>query len=81
MMISFTAGVVLGVLYAPHKGTKTRRKLATVGRDVKDGWTSIADGISDRIDSIRGEVDSFSDTTVEEADASRFNVNDKAGFL
>jgi gas vesicle protein len=81
MLISFTAGAVLGMLYAPHKGSKTRKKLANVGRDVKEGWNNIADGISDRIDSIREGVDKFSDTAIEKVEVTRFETNDKAGFL
>ena len=30
MIIGFTAGIILGVLYAPSKGAKTRKKLAAV---------------------------------------------------
>ncbi len=52
MMIGFTAGIVIGVLYAPAKGTKTREKLSRFGEDVKAGWGSIRD-------SIAGEVDDF----------------------
>ena len=32
----FAAGVVFGVLFAPNKGTKTRRKLAKVFSNCKE---------------------------------------------
>lgn len=81
MLISFTAGAILGILYAPHKGSKTRKKLANAGRDVKEGWNNIAEGISDRIDSIRDGVDNFADKAIEKVEITQFDVNDKAGFL
>ena len=81
MLISFTAGAILGILYAPHKGSKTRKKIANVGRDVKEGWNNIADGISDRIDSIRDGVDNLADKAIEKVEKTQFEVNDKAGFL
>ena len=35
MLISFTAGAILGMLYAPAKGSKTREKLSNIGNDIK----------------------------------------------
>ena len=54
-MIGIAAGAILGVLYAPDKGSVTRRKLSRMGEDLKDRFNSIRDNISDTIDNLKGE--------------------------
>ena len=60
MMIGFTAGLVLGVLYAPDKGTKTREKLSRVGGNIKEGWDNVTDTIAAGIDSVKDKTSSHS---------------------
>ena len=81
MLISFTAGVVIGILYAPAKGSKTRKKLANVGSNIKDGWNNIADRVTGGIDSARNAADNIADRTIDSIEITQFEVNDKAGFL
>ena len=54
-MIGIAAGAILGVLYAPDKGSVTRRKLSRMGEDLRDRFNSIRDNISDTIDNLKGE--------------------------
>ena len=54
-MIGIAAGAILGVLYAPDKGSVTRRKLSRIGEDLKDRFNSIRDNIGDTIDNLKGE--------------------------
>ncbi len=81
MLISFTAGAILGILYAPARGAKTRKKIAGLGNDIKDGWNSILDRVTDRIDRAKESVDHFADNTIEKIESAQFTVNDKAGYL
>lgn len=74
MLISFTAGAILGMLYAPAKGVKTRRRLKSIGSDIKQGWNNIADSITDRIDNV-------ADNAIDRIEITEFEVNDKAGYL
>jgi len=74
MLIGFTAGIILGVLYAPSKGSKTRRKLAAVGSTIKDGWNNISDRITDHVDNVTS-------STLEKIEIRDFEVDDKAGYL
>ncbi len=55
LLIGFTTGLILGVLYAPAKGAKTRAKLARTGGTIKEGWDTLADVFSASIESIKGE--------------------------
>ncbi|HTB51819.1 MAG TPA: YtxH domain-containing protein [Ferruginibacter sp.] len=49
LLIGAAAGAALGVLFAPHKGSKTRRKIAGAGADLKE---SLTEKINDFVDSI-----------------------------
>lgn len=81
MLLSFAAGAVLGMLYAPAKGSQTRAKLSSIGDDIKEGWNDITDSIAGRIDSIREGVDNFADKTIEKVENTQFEVKDRAGYL
>lgn len=81
MLISFTAGIVLGILYAPAKGAKTRKKLAEIGGDIKDGWNNICDGVTHGIDKIKDGVENVTSSTLEKIEIRDFEVDDKAGYL
>lgn len=81
MLISFTAGAIIGILYAPAKGAKTRKKLSGIGTDIKEGWNNITDSVTGRIDNIRDSVDNFADKSIERIELTQFEVNDKAGYL
>lgn len=39
-MAGLAAGAILGILYAPDKGSKTRQKIADKGHDLADGVKS-----------------------------------------
>ena len=81
MLLSFAAGAVLGILYAPAKGSKARAKLSSIGDEVKEGWNNITDSIAGRIDSIRESVDNVADKAIQKVENTQFEVNDRAGYL
>jgi gas vesicle protein len=81
MLISFTAGAILGILYAPAKGSKTREKLANVGTDIKDGWNSMLDRVANKIDNVREGVDNIADRAIDKVESAQFSVDDRAGYL
>jgi gas vesicle protein len=59
ILIGAAAGVALGLLFAPYKGSKTRRKLVGAGADLKD---TIKDKIDDLVNTIK---DRFQNTKNE----------------
>lgn len=56
LLIGFTTGLILGILYAPAKGTKTRHKLSRAGGTIKDGWDTLADAVANTFDRAEEEL-------------------------
>jgi len=54
------AGIVLGILFAPDKGTETRRKIAEKGSDVagsvKNKYNEFTDTISEKYDAAKQKL-------------------------
>ena len=66
-------GAILGILFAPDKGTETRRKLSETGTDVTDSLKSKFNDFVDGIrDTYRGVKDDAED--VAEEGASKMNT-------
>jgi gas vesicle protein len=53
-------GAILGVLFAPDKGTETRKKIAKRGTDltdaIKNGFTTMSDAITNKYESIKEDT-------------------------
>ena len=41
LLIGVGIGAVLGILFAPHKGSKTRKNIAKTGADLREGWNNL----------------------------------------
>ena len=49
LMIGVAAGAILGILYAPDKGSITRDKLSRRGRGLRDKLNQLKDVVNDKI--------------------------------
>jgi gas vesicle protein len=60
VLLGIGVGALLGVLFAPHKGTKTRRKIMRKGQDYADELKGKFDGlyqeVSDKYEDILEET-------------------------
>ena len=72
-ILAFIAGAVVGILYAPDKGSNTRRKIASTTGDLAD---AVKASFGELIDSLQ---DSFSDAKKNLANAVD-ETKDKLGY-
>jgi gas vesicle protein len=57
VLAGLAAGAILGVLFAPDKGSVTREKITKKSQDytdeIKEKFDDILDGISEKLDSVK----------------------------
>jgi len=58
-LTGLAAGIVVGILFAPEKGTKTREKIAEIGNDLKDKFDALVAKLNCEIDDMTAEADDF----------------------
>lgn len=59
LLIGVGVGAVLGILFAPHKGSKTRRKLTQSGQELKNGWSNLKENLSSVFSSPDKNIEGF----------------------
>mgnify|MGYP000096538081 CR=1 FL=1 len=61
LLIGVGIGAVLGILFAPHKGVKTRRLLSQRGSEIKVGWSNLKDTINTTLNNAGEKNNEFID--------------------
>jgi gas vesicle protein len=56
LMIGVAVGAILGILYAPAKGSETRRKLSRKGDDLKDRFNEFKETINNKFENFKEDV-------------------------
>lgn len=64
-LAGLAAGALIGILFAPDKGSESRGKIAKKGEDyldsIKRTFNSFLDGISIKFDRVKDEVEDIAD--------------------
>jgi len=66
LLIGMGVGAVLGILFAPHKGSKTRKKIAKRGTDLKEGWENLKETVANKIENSGDSLNDFIDESREQ---------------
>ena len=74
VLIAFTSGVILGLLYAPQKGRTTRDKLSNLGNNMKEQWNNLTDKIASKIDCAKEGIDQVADSAIEKVESTQFDT-------
>jgi gas vesicle protein len=56
ILVGFTAGLLVGLLFAPAKGSDTRENLSRKGRDLKDKFNDLVDSIVEKFETVSDDV-------------------------
>ena len=67
LLIGFSAGLLVGVLFAPAKGSETRESIAQKGKDLKDKFNDLVDSVSEKFQSAGSEAEDLFDQGARKA--------------
>lgn len=67
LLVGFTAGLLVGILFAPAKGSETREGISSKGRDLKDKFNDLVDTITDKFDSLKSDANELTDQGYQKA--------------
>ncbi|MBN8835344.1 MAG: hypothetical protein ABS68_11675 [Niastella sp. SCN 39-18] len=66
VIMSFTAGIIVGVLFAPAKGKKTRKKVNKFCEAVKHDWNSATSFVAAKIDTFKNKKETDAELIIAE---------------
>lgn len=75
VLVGFTAGLLVGILFAPAKGSETRESIARRGNELKDKFNDLIDSITDKFDSLKAEAEELVDEGMRQAKAYQNEVS------
>lgn len=65
LFTGFALGLIVGVLFAPDKGTETRKKIATKSGDLKHQFADFIDDLASRFEDKADELEDYIEEKTE----------------
>ncbi|MBZ4189716.1 YtxH domain-containing protein [Niabella beijingensis] len=59
LVTGFALGLIVGILYAPDKGTTTRRRIVDKGNDLKDQFADFIDSVASRFEDRADDLEEY----------------------
>lgn len=69
LLIGFTTGLIVGLLFAPAKGSETRETISNRGKELKNKFNDLVDSVSDKFNSMQDDVEELATETRQSARA------------
>jgi gas vesicle protein len=68
LLAGFAAGALAGILFAPAKGSRTRRRIMKKGEDyadvLKEKFNDLLETVTEKMEKVKEEVSHFADKKV-----------------
>ena len=78
LLAGITAGALAGIMFAPAKGSKTRRRIIKRGDDyaegLKDKFNEFVEHITEKFEQVKEEVTSFAEEKMAKSEESDKNA-------
>jgi gas vesicle protein len=78
ILAGVAAGALLGILFAPEKGSTTRKRIYRRGEDLtddlKDKFDDFMDGVSEKFEKVKKDVTNFAEKSMNNAEAAEKNL-------
>ncbi len=71
LLAGIAAGVLAGILFAPAKGSDTRKKITKKGKDYEKKFTRNIDLANKKFDKLKSEVSDFIEKKMPKAEAQK----------
>jgi gas vesicle protein len=78
VLAGVAAGALVGILFAPAKGSRTRRRILKQGENyaegLKDKFNEYVDNVSEKFDQVKDEVSAFAQKNKHKLDHAEKEV-------